>query len=49
MERWEYCLKHGATGIDMLTRGQVENLLNAAGTDGWELVAVERHEDESLL
>jgi hypothetical protein len=49
MERWEYCLKHSSTGVDMLARTRVENLLNSAGREGWELVAVERHEDDSLF
>jgi hypothetical protein len=33
----------------MLARTRVENLLNSAGREGWELVAVERHEDDSLF
>jgi hypothetical protein len=49
MERWEYCLKQSSMAVDMLSRGHVETLLNTAGREGWELVAVEKQEGEHLL
>lgn len=52
MDKWEYLVELETDGAitDMLNRGHLENNLNNAGEEGWELVsAIPAHNDLLLI